>query len=213
MSKKQEQRSEETKQAILFAAGKLFAAHGFDEVTIRAIAKEAGCSHTTIYLYFKDKEGLLHELSMPYLLQLKQQFENILLEAGKSPEEKLKGISHEFIRFCLLNRNMFTIIFATKSVRVDEKEPELEINKVRNELFSRIMDTLQGCLNLQQNDGRLLTFSRIYFFALHGIVGTYALSEEPYEQLQERLHSTFDETFDVLLLGFKQKMKRKEGTE
>lgn len=65
MSSKQEQRSEETKRSILAAAGLLFASRGYDSVTMREIAKEAGCSHTTIYIYFKDKEALLQQLSLP----------------------------------------------------------------------------------------------------------------------------------------------------
>ena len=67
MGSKKELRSEETKRMILKAAGKLFSEKGYDAVTMREIAKEAGCSHTTIYLYFNDKETLLHQLSMPTL--------------------------------------------------------------------------------------------------------------------------------------------------
>ena len=77
MKSKQEQRSEETKKQILQSAGKLFAKKGYDAVTIREIAKDAGCSHTTIYLYFKDKEALLHQLSMPSLQKLHQQLQQI----------------------------------------------------------------------------------------------------------------------------------------
>ncbi|MBM7714163.1 TetR/AcrR family transcriptional regulator [Siminovitchia sp. FSL H7-0308] len=212
MFKKHDLRAEETKKAILEAAGKLFAAHGFESVTIREIAKEAGCSHTTIYLYFKDKEGLLHDLSMPALNQLERQFETILSEEKLSLEEKLRGLSREFIRFCLLKRNMFTILFTERAGRVDEAEPELDINRTRNKLFASMMAALQGCLELQQHDNRLLTFSRIYYFALYGIVGTYAHSEESYEQLRERLGSTFDDMVDVLLAGFKKKLNREEGT-
>jgi AcrR family transcriptional regulator len=68
---KQMKRSEETKNSIITAAQKLFAEQGYDTVTMREIAKEAGCSHTTIYIYFKDKVALLNQLAMPSLLELK----------------------------------------------------------------------------------------------------------------------------------------------
>ena len=42
-----------TRDRILEAASSLFAEKSFQEVGIREIAKRAGCSHTTIYLYFK----------------------------------------------------------------------------------------------------------------------------------------------------------------
>jgi hypothetical protein len=70
MSRKQVLRAEETKKAILSEAGKLFAEQGFHAVTMREIAKKAGCSHTTIYIYFTDKETLLYQLSMPPLKEL-----------------------------------------------------------------------------------------------------------------------------------------------
>ncbi|USK36536.1 TetR/AcrR family transcriptional regulator (plasmid) [Bacillus sp. F19] len=73
MVSNQERRSDKTKKMILIAAGKLFSKKGYDSVTMREIAKEAGCSHTTIYLYFKDKVTLLHQLSMPSLQELQQQ--------------------------------------------------------------------------------------------------------------------------------------------
>ena len=45
-----------TRDRILEAASSLFAEKSFQEVGIREIAKRAGCSHTTIYLYFKNKD-------------------------------------------------------------------------------------------------------------------------------------------------------------
>jgi AcrR family transcriptional regulator len=206
MAGKQELRSEETKKSILIAAGKLFAELGFDSVTMREIAKEARCSHTTIYIYFKDKEALLHQLSMPPLQQLKEQMETVLLQNGLSPESKLKAIGKGVIRFCLMNRNMYTIFFVTEAERVDVAEPKLEINKVRNSLFSVLIRSLRECLPVQQNDSVLLAFTRIFFYTLQGIVGTYNQSEEPAEAIMERLGTTFDVAFDVLLIGFKQKL-------
>ena len=105
---------------ILKAAGKLFSEKGYDAVTMREIAKEAGCSHTTIYLYFNDKETLLHQLSMPTLNALYQQFNNISLKKSLKAEEKLKEISREYILFGLKNQNMYSIFINEKSTRVDE---------------------------------------------------------------------------------------------
>lgn len=206
MISKNDLRANETKRAILAAAGKLFSQRGFDSVTMREIAKKAKCSHTTIYIYFKDKEALLHELSMPFLLDLKEQMESILLRNDLTSEGKLKSISYEFVRFCLFNRNMFTIFFATRATRVDSKEPVLEINKIRIELFELITRALRECLSIQQNDNRLLEYGRIYFYTLYGIVGTYTFSEESYAALSERLQPTFDDAIEVLLLGFQQKI-------
>lgn len=203
MANIQEQRSEATKRSILSAAGTLFAQKGFEAVTMREIAKLAKCSHTTIYIYFKDKESLLYELSTPPLQQLKEDMERSLASSGLSPDDKLKLLSQQMIRFCLGHRNMYSIFFGVKAGRVDETEPPLQINQLRNSLFRLLMDALQQCLGFEPDDVRLLNCSRIYYFTLYGIIGTYAFSEEPLEALMDRLSGTFDDAVGVLLAGFR----------
>jgi AcrR family transcriptional regulator len=210
MASRQEQRSEETKRSIVAAARELFSSKGYELVTMREIAKAAQCSHTTIYIYFKDKESLLQELSMPPLKELQQQMEKVFGRSELTPESRLRMVSLMFIRFCLGNRNMYHLFFQVKAERVDVKEPELEINRVRNALFEFLSRGLQQCLQLSTEDSRLLAYSRIYFFTLHGIVGTYSASEETLEALLERLGDTFTEAVDVLLSGFKHQMKTGE---
>ena len=48
----------EKRAALLEAAGALFCAHGFDSVSLDAIAQAAGVSKLTIYSHFGDKDGL-----------------------------------------------------------------------------------------------------------------------------------------------------------
>lgn len=207
MLTKQELRSQATKKEILSAAAQLFATKGFDSVTMREIAKVAGCSHTTIYIYFKDKEALLHQLSMPPLETLKTQMENTSLQMDLSPEVKLQTISLDFIRFSLLHRNIYTTFMAVKSSRVDQIESANEMNKMRIRLFKFLEQALQQCLFIEGNSELLLMYTRIYFYTLHGIINTYIHSEESLESLMKRLLPTFEESIEVLLIGFKEKLR------
>ena len=208
MKSRQEQRSEETKADILHAAGKLFTKKGYDSVSIREIAKDAGCSHTTIYLYFKDKEALLHQLSMPSLQKLFTRIQAISLMDTLTAEDKLKGISREYIQFCLENRNMYEVFFNTKSTRVDEPEPKLEINRLRLQIFNLMKQVIQDCLSIPNGD-QLLNFSRLYYYQLNGILGTYSYLHEPITVLMKRLTPTFDLSVEILILGFKEKLLQK----
>ena len=200
MASKQEIRSAETKKNILQAAGRLFSTKGYDAVTMREIAKEAGCSHTTIYIYFKDKEVLLHQLSMPPLLSLMERIDQ-LIATQPHPEAQLKAMSLLMIEFCLTNRNMYNVFFNVKSVRVDHPLPEMELNQLRNNLFSKLTNVIAAYLNNDPLSERSLMYSRIYFFTLNGIISTYSSYEETVEQLMERLRPTFEHTFEVLLKG------------
>jgi hypothetical protein len=97
-------------------------------------------------------------------------------------------------------------MIGAQSTRVDEKDPKLEINKLRTNLFGLMMSLIQECLGIPSNE-QLLTFTRIFFYNLHGTVSTYTYSAEPTEELMERLSSTFDDAVDVLLYGFQEKQK------
>ncbi|MED4586818.1 TetR/AcrR family transcriptional regulator [Brevibacillus choshinensis] len=212
MVSKQEMRSEETKKAILTAAAELFSVKGFDAVSIREIAKAAGCSHTTLYIYFTDKEALLHQLSVEPLQALQQQMENVLSQHTLSPEDQLKKVSTQFIEFCLLHRTMYTLFFIVKASRIDvEAEPSTELQKLRTKLFGTLRQALLQCLPAGGKEEQVLAFARIYFYTLHGIIGTYTQSEETMEQLKERLASTFEMSVEVVLAGSKQMMDRGEG--
>ncbi|MGF9908151.1 TetR/AcrR family transcriptional regulator [Brevibacillus porteri] len=208
MASKQEIRSEETKRAILTAAADLFATRGFDTVSIREIAKAAGCSHTTLYIYFKDKEALLHHLSKEPLQSLALQMEETLSKYGRTPEEILRKISSQFIHFCLRNRTMYTLFFMIKASRIDGEEPEKELQTLRNQLFGLLKQAVRRCLPSDVEEEKALAHARIYFYTLHGIVGTYTHSEEPLDSLMERLAPTFALSVDVFLAGSQKIMNR-----
>lgn len=43
----------QAKDRILIAARELFSKKGYEQVTVREIAKKANCSHTSIYVFLK----------------------------------------------------------------------------------------------------------------------------------------------------------------
>ncbi|WP_138755851.1 TetR/AcrR family transcriptional regulator [Paenibacillus sinopodophylli] len=207
---KKDQRAEETKQSIIAAAEKLFRDKSFEDITIRQIAKEAGCSHTTIYIYFQDKESLLHTLSLQPMQLLQASLDKLSGDVFLAADEKLRRFNEQYIRFCLDNRSMYSIFFQARSTLVNEVEvePELEVNKLRQQMFQMISQLLRTNLNLSDSED-LLSCSQIYFYMLHGIVGTYTQSEDNVDSIMKRLSPTFNAAFEALLLGFGKKMDDK----
>ncbi|GIP40622.1 hypothetical protein J31TS4_39020 [Paenibacillus sp. J31TS4] len=199
---RQEQRAEETKRAILDSAGRLFAEKGFQAVTMREIAKDAGYSHTAIYLYFKDKETLLQQLVIPPLEQLALQFRR-LSEQGTDAAETLKAMAESYTRFLLDNRSMADVLFMEKADRVDIPEPELEVNRLRNRLFAELQTAVAAALPELRGEPQKLEAARMYFYYLQGIASTYGRSEEPAGTLLERILPLVRRGTDVLLLGMR----------
>jgi AcrR family transcriptional regulator len=200
---RQELRSEETKRNIAEAAGRLFTRRGYDSVTMREIAKEANCSHTTIYLYFKDKEALLEQLAIPPLQYLEAIFIGVM-QASTDAKMKLLEISRQFLKFCLSHRSMVTLIFNVHAVRVDAPEPEGELNQLRLRIFRYLTEGVQQVIPAQSEEERI-NLARVYFFMLNGMVMTYLNNEEPLEQLFERILPLLDQSVEIVLLGMAKK--------
>lgn len=208
MPSRQKQRSDDTKQAILAAAGRLFAERGFDTVSMREIAGAAGCSHTAIYIHFADKEALLHQLALGPLQSLREQLEAVASDATLPPGQKAREFCRTFIRFCLQNRIMYNVLFMAKASRIDEPQPALAIQKARNQMFDLFRQILQAFLPPGTPPDTALADVRICFYTLHGIIGLYGAGPDTYDQVMERLAPTFDHALDVLLAGFAQTARR-----
>lgn len=204
MAGRQKIRSEETKQAILAAARELFTARGFDSVTMREIARAANCSHTAIYIYFKDKEALLHQLAMGPLQALREQLQAIVQDETVSSDDRLRQLSRAFLAFGFQHRNLYSVLFMAKGSRVDEEAPLLAIQQLRNNLFALMGQAVRACLDPKLGQERTLAYARIHFFMLHGILSSYQGNEEPLDMLMNRVGPTFELAVEVLLAGFKQ---------
>src|SRR5690606_10539587 len=160
------------------------------------------------YIYFNDKEALLHQLAMPPLLQLKQELETISQHSELLPEGRLTAMTRELLHFCFLNRNMYELFFMIRSTRVDVAEPETELNRVRNAMFALLMKAVQECVPPTDQE-QLMMLSRIFFYTLQGMIGTYTQSEESATELMERLEPTFIAAVEVLVIGFNAKVQRR----
>jgi TetR/AcrR family transcriptional regulator, mexJK operon transcriptional repressor len=90
----------EKRAAIFEAAKRLFPRHGFDGVSMDAIAAEAGVSKLTVYSHFKDKDALFSEtVRVKCEEQLPAQ---LFLADLKGPIRKqLRGIAQGFFRLIM----------------------------------------------------------------------------------------------------------------
>ena len=125
----------ETRDAILQAAARLFSTRSYDSVTVREIARHAACSHTAIYLHFKDKEGLLEAIVFPELEKLRGALLGITESADLGAEEKLVRVGHAVVDFSLARRSRHRVLFATRAARVDMPQEKGSLNHTRIGIF------------------------------------------------------------------------------
>lgn len=85
------------RQQILGAAIPLFARQGFDATSVSQVAREAGVSHGTVFLYFPTKEDLFRAAVMEPLAEAERHYRGIVQGEG-SPLARMKRMMGEQLR-------------------------------------------------------------------------------------------------------------------
>jgi AcrR family transcriptional regulator len=88
-----------SREKLIRSAEELFAARGFDGVSVRDIANEAGVNSALVGYYFRGKEGLLSEVYLRHCRPLTSEREKLLAEVTRTgAQPTLEGVLEAFIR-------------------------------------------------------------------------------------------------------------------
>ncbi len=99
-------RTSETREQLLAAAERLFAARGFAGVSVRTIAAEAGVNWSLVGYYFRGKDGLLAEVYRRHCTTLNTERLRLLNDARRQGETRrtrrgdltLESVIEAFVR-------------------------------------------------------------------------------------------------------------------
>jgi AcrR family transcriptional regulator len=109
VNERKERHKEDLKREILEAAKQLFTEKGFEATSIRAIAEKIEYSPATIYLYYKDKNEIVHALHSDGFKLLVSHF--AILETVTHPFERLKAMGRAYIQFAMQNPDVYKLLF------------------------------------------------------------------------------------------------------
>lgn len=113
ISERKLREKEALKALILNGAKKLFLEKGIEQTTIRNIADEIQYSVGTVYVYYKDKNAILHDLHTLGFKELGGSFVPLL--SVQDPMERLKKMGRLYIKFALENAEMYDLMFNVKA--------------------------------------------------------------------------------------------------
>jgi AcrR family transcriptional regulator len=109
LAERKEREKLELKNLILEASRKILLAHGQEGLSIRKIADEVEYSPATIYLYFADKDAILHELMEMGFGVMNEYMKDSFTE--RDPIKRIHSIGHAYIRFGLENKDWYELMF------------------------------------------------------------------------------------------------------
>lgn len=116
MARTEEERRER-RAAILQAAIDLFAQRGFADAGISDIARAAGVSHGTVFLYFASKEALLRAAVLEPLEEFAARSLEIM-EGEASALERVRGLVRDQVREMAAGRSYLQVVGEARA-RVD----------------------------------------------------------------------------------------------
>lgn len=159
---------EDLKAIILQGAKKLFVEKGIEQTTIRNIAESINYSVGTVYVYFKDKNDILHELHTLGFIQLGAEM-NILFNVA-DPMERLKALGRVYINFALNNPDMYDLMFSLRApMDFLEAEAKAEWSEGTN-AFELLKTTVSECIDAGYFGGlELEATSFMIWSTVHGM--------------------------------------------
>src|SRR3954465_963434 len=105
------------REAILTASAAVVAADGIGTLSLRAIAKDLGVSHTAFRRHFGSREGVLSALAAQGSRLLAQEL------GAAAVDGDLVGVGVAYVRFAVAHPGHFTVMF--RSDLLDNADPEL----------------------------------------------------------------------------------------
>jgi AcrR family transcriptional regulator len=164
--------------AILAAAERLFAARGYEGVSMRRVAAEAGCSAPALYRLFPHKRALLRTIWEAALANLDASLERAAAGAP-DPLARLRALGRAYVAFWVAHPDHFRAMFLIEDRVVDPGEryfADTSPNLARLvRLFGEAADEAVRAGALTGDAGQIV---ELIFCALHGVAsGLVAMPE------------------------------------
>ncbi len=161
----------ELRSLIMNAARRLFAAEGYDSVSMRRIADAIEYSPAAIYAHFKDKESLIRELCNEDFGKLASQFMQLATEPDPLTRIRLAG--HSYIQFAVGHPNHYKLMFMTEHSGLELTDDELKDRGNPEEdayafLLHAVSEAMAaGKLRLDLKDPQLV--AQTFWAVVHGV--------------------------------------------
>lgn len=109
VAERKERHKEDLKGDILKAALELFNEKGIEATSMRAIAEKIEYSPATLYLYYQNKNDIIHALHGEGFKMLVAKFQTVVVE--KSAFDRLTALGKAYIEFAIENPDIYKLLF------------------------------------------------------------------------------------------------------
>ncbi|MBC8371713.1 MAG: TetR/AcrR family transcriptional regulator [Planctomycetes bacterium] len=158
------------REQILVKARHLLVENGYINVSMRKVANLVGCTPTSIYLYFENKDALIHALIEEGMDSLHQKIEECLA-ATQDSAAQFKLMCRSFLEFGFANPEYYVIMFQLPTDEMAPFPPDKYRRARRN--LQEFADVLHKARAEQQPTVDPLIDATMVWSLLHGATSLY----------------------------------------
>jgi TetR/AcrR family transcriptional regulator, cholesterol catabolism regulator len=107
-------RRQAVRDQILRTAADLFRERGYRATTLDDIAARLGMSKASLYKSFRAKDEMLAAISRGTIETFTREL-SLVLRSDMSPEDKLRRVVRDHVRFVIANRSFLTVFFSEEA--------------------------------------------------------------------------------------------------
>ena len=152
------------------AATRLFAAHGYDGVTMRALADELGTSAMTPYRYLAGKDELFALVRADAFRRFGDRLA-AALAAARQPAARLRKLKHAYLQFAIEHADAYRIMFELREPEDHARWPDLAREARR--AFGCLVHAVEDAIAAGVLAGDALTVAHLMWASVHGLVSLH----------------------------------------
>jgi AcrR family transcriptional regulator len=156
---------EDFRDSLCEAALDLLAEGGTEAVTMRALAKKVGCSHTTPYRYFDSKQAIITAVQQR-CFEAFADYQEEQLSDDMGARDRLYALADGYVRFAADNGAAFRVMFDLEG----DKEAESDALRAAIQRSWKILsDTVSLAIDDGLLAGKVKQTTFILWSSLHGL--------------------------------------------
>jgi len=152
------------------AATRLFAEEGIDGVTLRAIAREMGCSPMTPYRYFSNKEEIFRAVRLQWFEEFGRRTRAAFDRHPQDPAARFEALGRAYLAFALDEPHAYRLMFQLdrESLPADD-----ETEAVTRGTWEPLLQTTRALVEAGLLQGDPNVIAHLAWVSLHGTVALH----------------------------------------
>lgn len=158
------------RRRLTAAATRLFAAHGYEAVTMRAVADQLNVSAMTPYRYVTGKDELFALVKAEAFRRFADRLEAVssLPAQRTDPLERLRRLKRGYIDFAIEEADAYRIMFELRQPEVGT--PTGELAQESRRAFGSLHDAVRDAVDAGELAGDPLVVAQLLWASTHGLV-------------------------------------------